>query len=68
MKRIILTALAVLSMTVVPVAAQQTTGNIQGRVIDAQRSAIPGVTVTGKERDRPASRAPKSRTPKASTA
>src|SRR3954471_4884668 len=31
-----------------PAAAQQTTGNIQGRIIDAQKAAIPGVTVTAK--------------------
>jgi outer membrane receptor protein involved in Fe transport len=29
-------------------AAQQTTGNISGRIVDAQGSAIPGVTVTGR--------------------
>src|SRR4051794_37184442 len=31
-----------------PAAAQQTTGNINGRIIDAQKSAVPGVTVTAK--------------------
>src|SRR5215211_3707555 len=31
-----------------PAAAQQTTGNIQGRIVDAQKAAMPGVTVTAK--------------------
>ena len=29
-------------------AAQQTTGIVTGRVVDAQGSAVPGVTVTGR--------------------
>jgi outer membrane receptor protein involved in Fe transport len=29
-------------------AAAQTTGNIQGRILDAQKAAVPGVTVTAK--------------------
>jgi outer membrane receptor protein involved in Fe transport len=48
MKRIILGALTLVCMTAINAAAQQTTGNIQGRVIDAQGAAIPGATVTGK--------------------
>src|SRR5438045_3311785 len=32
----------------IPAAAQQTTGNIQGRIVDAQKAAVPGVTVTAK--------------------
>jgi carboxypeptidase family protein/TonB-dependent receptor-like protein len=47
MKRIIL-ALLLVCATANFAAAQQTTGNIQGRVTDAQGAAVPGVTVTGK--------------------
>jgi outer membrane receptor protein involved in Fe transport len=32
----------------VPAYAQQTTGNITGRIVDDQGSAVPGVTVTGR--------------------
>src|ERR1700730_16573177 len=31
-----------------PATAQQTTGNITGRILDAQGAAMPGVTVTGR--------------------
>ena len=31
-----------------PALAQQTTGNISGRIVDAQGAAVPGVTVTGR--------------------
>ena len=47
MKRIIL-ALLLVCTTANYAAAQQTTGNIQGRVTDAQGAAVPGATVTGK--------------------
>ena len=47
MKRIILTLL-MLCLTANYAAAQQTTGNVQGRVTDAQGAAIPGVSVTGR--------------------
>jgi outer membrane receptor protein involved in Fe transport len=47
MKRIILAVLVALC-AVGNAAAQQTTGNIQGRITDAQGSAVPGVTVTGR--------------------
>ena len=47
MKRIILAVLVALC-AVGNAAAQQTTGSIQGRITDAQGSAVPGVTVTGK--------------------
>jgi hypothetical protein len=47
MKRIIL-AMIVVGGLAVPASAQQTTGNITGRITDAQGSAVPGVTVTGK--------------------
>jgi carboxypeptidase family protein len=39
-------ALCALALAGTPAAAQQTTGNIQGRIVDAQKSAVPGVTVT----------------------
>ena len=50
MKRIMVALIAVCAMALAgsPAAAQQTTGNIQGRVIDAQKAAVPGVTVTAK--------------------
>jgi hypothetical protein len=50
MKRIIVAMIAVcaVALTGTPAAAQQTTGNIQGRVLDAQKAAVPGVTVTAK--------------------
>lgn len=47
MKRIIL-AVLVAVCAVANAAAQQTTGNIQGRITDAQGSAVPGVSVTGR--------------------
>jgi len=50
MKSIIVAMIAVCALVVgaAPGAAQQTTGNIQGRVVDAQKAAVPGVTVTAK--------------------
>ena len=50
MKRIIVAMIAVcaFALSATPAAAQQTTGNIQGRIIDAQKAAVPGVTVTAK--------------------
>src|SRR4051794_1556085 len=50
MNRTMVALIAVCAMALAgsPAAAQQTTGNIQGRVVDAQKSAIPGVTVTAK--------------------
>ena len=48
MKRIILAALVLACATANNAAAQQTTGNISGRIVDAQGSAVPGVTVTGR--------------------
>ena len=36
------------SFAVSTASAQQTTGNISGRITDAQGSAVPGVTVTAK--------------------
>lgn len=48
MKRIILAALVLACGLANTAAAQQTTGNISGRVLDAQGSAVPGVTVTGR--------------------
>ena len=48
MKRITLAAFALLCAFAATAHAQQTTGNITGRIVDAQGSAVPGVTVTGK--------------------
>ena len=48
MKRIILAALVLACAFANNAAAQQTTGNISGRIVDAQGSAVPGVTVTGR--------------------
>ena len=49
MKRITLAALALLCVFAASTAnAQQTTGNITGRIIDAQGAAVPGVSVTAK--------------------
>src|SRR6188472_1880379 len=48
MKRMIVAMIAIcaFALTATSAAAQQTTGNIQGRVVDAQKAAVPGVTVT----------------------
>jgi hypothetical protein len=50
MKRMIVATIALCAFALLgtPAAAQQTTGNIQGRIIDAQKAAVPGVTVTAK--------------------
>src|SRR3954471_5469719 len=49
MKRIIVAMIAICALTLsAPAMAQQTTGNIQGRITDAQKAAAPGVTVTAK--------------------
>ena len=49
MRRIILAMIAVCAVGAAsPVFAQQTAGNISGRVVDAQGAAIPGVTVTAR--------------------
>jgi len=50
MKRIMaaLIAMCAIALAGSPALAQQTTGNIQGRIVDAQKSAVPGVTVTAK--------------------
>jgi hypothetical protein len=50
MKRIIVAMIAVCALALpgTPAAAQQTTGSIYGRITDAQKAAVPGVTVTAK--------------------
>jgi hypothetical protein len=50
MKRIIVALIAIAASALVgtAAAAQQTTGNIQGRITDAQKAAVPGVTVTAR--------------------
>ena len=47
MKKIVI-AMIVICAFGIPAAAQQTTGNIKGRIVDAQKAAVPGVTVTAK--------------------
>ncbi len=48
MRRIIVTMMFIVLAITGPLLAQQTTGNISGRLVDAQGSAVPGVTVTAK--------------------
>src|SRR5688500_20391829 len=49
MKRTIYAALAVCALMLgTPAFAQQTTGNISGRITDDQNAAVPGVTVTAR--------------------
>jgi hypothetical protein len=50
MKRIIVAMIAIgaFALSATSAAAQQTTGNIQGRILDAQKAAVPGATVTAK--------------------
>ena len=50
MRRIIVAmiVLGVAALAGSPAYAQQTTGNITGRIVDSQGAAVPGVTVTGK--------------------
>ena len=50
MRKLIAAMIALCAFTLVgtPAAAQQTTGNIQGRIVDDQKAAVPGVTVTAK--------------------
>lgn len=51
MRKFVIAALALClcGALVIPAAAQQTAGNIAGRVTDAQGAALPGVTVTAKQ-------------------
>ena len=48
MKKLIVAVLATCALVLgtTPATAQQTTGNITGRVVDSQKAAVPGVTVT----------------------
>ena len=50
MRRLFTAACAVLALALAAPAAraQQTTGNITGRILDDQGAAVPGVTVNGK--------------------
>ena len=43
---VICAALATLIALAAPISAQETTGTVRGRVIDAQGLAVPGVTIT----------------------
>ena len=50
MKKIIVAMIVLCAVAIAgtPAFAQQTTGTITGRILDAQGSAIPGVTVSGR--------------------
>ena len=48
MKKVIVAMIVLCACAAIPAAAQQTTGNIQGRITDNQKAAVPGVTVTAK--------------------
>ena len=48
MKKIILAMIALCALAAAPALAQQTAGNISGRILDAQGAAVPGVTVTAR--------------------
>jgi outer membrane receptor protein involved in Fe transport len=49
MRRITYVMLAICALAAAsPAGAQQTTGNITGRILDDQSAAVPGVTVTGR--------------------
>jgi hypothetical protein len=48
MRRIIVAMMVIVIGLAAPLLAQQTTGNITGRLVDAQGAAVPGVTVTAK--------------------
>lgn len=46
MRRLVLASLVLSVMLAVPAIAQQTSGNISGRIVDQQGAIIPGATVT----------------------
>jgi hypothetical protein len=48
MKRIILAVIVLCALAGAAASAQQTTGNINGRIVDAQGAAVPGATVTAR--------------------
>ncbi len=48
MKRILVAVIVLCAIAAPSAFAQQTTGNITGRIVDAQGAAVPGVTVSGK--------------------
>ena len=50
MKRVITSMIVLCAVLLMagPALAQQTTGTITGRVVDAQGAVVPGATVTGK--------------------
>ncbi len=53
MKKVILGVLVLVGVlgALTPALAQQTTGSIVGRVIDEQKSAVPGAAITAKNTD-----------------
>jgi hypothetical protein len=52
MKRLFVAMVAACALALAssPASAQQTTGSISGRITDAQKAAVPGVTVTAKSK------------------
>ena len=48
MRRCLFGAMAVVLLCSAPAMAQQTAGNITGRVLDQQGAAVPGATVTAR--------------------
>ncbi len=50
MRRVLVAVLVLVGVLLIvgPVAAQQTAGNLTGRVLDDQKSAVPGATLTAK--------------------
>ena len=49
MRRMVLVSILLVCVAAVPAMAQQTAGNINGRVTDEQNAALPGVSVTARE-------------------
>jgi hypothetical protein len=53
MRKVIFSMIVLCSiwLAATPAVAQQTTGTITGRIVDAQGAAVPGVTVSGRNPD-----------------
>ena len=50
MRRVMVAVLVLVGIVLIagPVGAQQTTGNLTGRILDEQKAAVPGVSLTAK--------------------